>query len=70
MRITNLFPMPICQTDLHRELTEDELKFFALEKEKERMLNMGNTFTKNKYVRYDNICVTTDEHTKNENCTH
>ena len=50
MRITNLFPMPICQTDLHRELTEDELKFFALEKEKERMVNMGNTFTKNKYV--------------------
>ena len=50
MKIIDLFPMPICQTDLHRELTEDELKFFALEKEKERMVNMGNTFTKNKYV--------------------
>ena len=50
MNIIDLFPTPLCQTDLHRELTEDELKFFALEKKKERIINTGNTHTKNKYI--------------------
>ena len=50
MKITDLFPIPVCQTDLHRELTEDELKFFALEKEKERKINLGNSYSKNKYI--------------------
>ena len=50
MKITDLFPIPVCQTDLHRELTEDELKFFALEKEKERKINTGNSYSKNKYI--------------------
>ena len=50
MKIIDLFPTPVCQTDLHRELTEDELKFFALEKEKERKINLGNSYSKNKYI--------------------
>ena len=50
MKIIDLFPTPVCQADLHRELTEGELKFFALEKEKERKINTGNSYSKNKYI--------------------